>query len=87
MTLNKDLLGILCCPETKQSVHLADAVLIQRVNAAVTRGHLKNRGDNPVSTILDGGLLRDDQKILYPIRDQIPVLLIEEGIPLDQIPN
>jgi uncharacterized protein len=38
-----------------------------------------------VSGELDGGLIRSDRKILYPIRDHIPVMLIEEGIPLDQI--
>jgi len=30
-------------------------------------------------------LIRADRKILYPIRDNIPVMLIEEGIPLEQI--
>jgi uncharacterized protein len=30
-------------------------------------------------------LIRPDQKILYPIREGIPVMLIEEGIPLDQV--
>ena len=28
---------------------------------------------------------RQDQKILYPIREGIPVMLIEEGIPLEQV--
>jgi uncharacterized protein YbaR (Trm112 family) len=32
---------------------------------------------------LDGGLIRGDRKMLYPIREDIPVMLIEEGIPLE----
>ena len=32
---------------------------------------------------LDGGLIRADRKMLYPIREDIPVMLIEEGIPLE----
>jgi uncharacterized protein len=38
-----------------------------------------------VTELLDGGLVRSDRKILYPIREDIPVMLIEEGIPLEQV--
>jgi uncharacterized protein YbaR (Trm112 family) len=83
MTINKDLLAILCCPETKQPVHLADQATIMRLNDAVARGGLENKGKKPVTEPIDGGLVRADNKILYPIRENIPVMLIEEGIPLD----
>lgn len=83
--LDKDLLAILCCPETKQSVTVAESALVEKLNAAVARGGLMNKGKKPVSERMDGGLIRADQKILYPIREGIPVMLIEEGIPLDQV--
>lgn len=83
--IDKDLLAILCCPETKQPVALAEAVLVDKLNEAVTRGSLKNKGKKAVSEQMDGGLIRADQKILYPIRGGIPVMLIEEGIPLNQL--
>ena len=85
MSIDKDLLAILCCPETKQSVSMADSALVKKLNDAVASGRLKNKGNKPVSEQLDGGLIRADQKILYPIRENIPVMLIEEGIPLQQI--
>ena len=85
MSIDKDLLAILCCPETKQSVSMADSALVKKLNDAVASGSLKNKGNKPVSEQLDGGLIRADQKILYPIRENIPVMLIEEGIPLQQI--
>jgi len=84
MSIDKDLLAILCCPETKQPVSIADVTLIKKLNEAVARGALKNQGKKSVADPLDGGLVRADQKILYPIRENIPVMLIEEGIPLDQ---
>ena len=31
-----------------------------------------------------GGLIREDGTLLYPITDGIPVLLIDGAIPLDQ---
>lgn len=85
VNLDKDLLAILCCPETKQAVALADDLLIQKVNGAIERGLLKNKAQKPVTEKLDGGLVRADNKILYPVREDIPVMLIDEGIPLDQI--
>jgi uncharacterized protein YbaR (Trm112 family) len=83
--VDKDLLAILCCPETKLDVTLADDSLINKLNDAVGRGVLKNKAQKPVTELLDGGLVRSDRKIVYPIREDIPVMLIEEGIPLDQI--
>jgi uncharacterized protein len=83
VNIHKDLLAILCCPDTKQDVSLADEALIAKLNDAVSRGQLKNRANKPVAEPLDGGLIRSDRKVLYPIREDIPVMLIEEGIPLE----
>lgn len=85
MNVDKDFLAILCCPETKQSVTLADEALITRVNESIGRGELQNRGKQGVTQQIDGGLVRADGKVLYPIRENIPVMLIEEGIPLEQV--
>ncbi len=82
-TIDKELLAILCCPETKQDVSLAAASVIADLNARVERGELKNKAGQAVQEKLDGGLIRADRKILYPIRESIPVMLIEEGIPLE----
>lgn len=83
--VDKDLLAILCCPETKLDVSLADEALITKLNDAVSRGVLKNKAQKLVTELLDGGLIRSDRKVLYPIREDIPVMLIEEGIPLEGI--
>ncbi len=80
--IDKDLLAILCCPDTKQDVSLADEALIATLNEAVRRGQLKNKANKLVTETLDGGLIRRDRTMLYPIRENIPVILIEEGIPL-----
>lgn len=83
VNIDKELLAILCCPETKQDVSLAGEPLIASLNARIQKGELKNKGGQPVKEPLDGGLLRADKKILYPIREDIPIMLIEEGIPLE----
>ncbi len=75
------LLDILCCPETKQDLVLVDESVIRRINAAIREGTVKNRGGETVKEKIDAGLLREDRKYLYPIRDDIPIMLIDEGIP------
>lgn len=85
MNMNPDLLTILCCPETKQKVTVAEEAVIVTLNALVTRGALKNKGNRSVTEPFQGGLVREDGTLLYPIRDNIPVMLIEEGIPLTQV--
>ncbi|TKB76758.1 MAG: hypothetical protein E8D45_05785 [Nitrospira sp.] len=83
MNIDNELLAILCCPETKQEVTRADERLIHLLNDRIGKGDVKNKAGQPVSEKLDGGLLRADKKILYPVREDIPIMLIEEGIPVE----
>ena len=64
---------------------MAADTLIRQLNERITQGVLKNKGGLTVIEKIDGGLLRADKKILYPIREDIPVMLIEEGIPLEGV--
>ena len=85
MPIDPALLEILCCPETKQAMTLLDVASLDVLNRKIANGELQNKGGNPVKDPLDGGLIRSDKKVIYPIREMIPIMLIEEGIPLDGI--
>jgi uncharacterized protein YbaR (Trm112 family) len=52
------------------------------MNQQITAGALCSRVGKPVSKKIDGGLVRADGKFLYPIRDDIPIMLVDEAIPL-----
>lgn len=80
--VDDELLKILCCPESHQPLRRAEAAVIERLNREVAEGRLKNRAGQPVTQKLDGGLVREDGRYLYPIRHEIPVMLIDEAIPL-----
>jgi len=82
MPISQDLLEILVCPETQQPVSVASADLITRLNGEIDAGTLRNRGGEAVSGAIEEGLLREDGKVLYPVEDSIPVMLIEESIEL-----
>lgn len=82
MALHPELLKILVCPEDHSPLNEADAQLVERVNAQIAANSLKNRAGKPVSERIDGGLVRADGKYLYPVRQDIPVMLIDEALPL-----
>jgi uncharacterized protein YbaR (Trm112 family) len=80
--VDQSLLDILVCPETKQPLRPADAGLIERLNASIAQGSLSARGGQTVTEPLVEGLVREDGAVLYPVRDDIPIMLIDEAIPL-----
>jgi uncharacterized protein YbaR (Trm112 family) len=80
--IDQELLEILACPEDKTPVRLATAAEVDALNARIRAGGVKNRAGEAVEAI-DGGLIREDGRYLYAIRDEIPIMLIDEAIPLD----
>ena len=80
--IDKELLDILACPETKEPVRLAEEEMIAHLNSRIERGEVVNRGWKTVEKKIDGGLVREDGAYLYPIEDDIPIMLIEEAIAL-----
>ena len=85
--IDQELLAILACPETKEPVALAEEDLIAALNSRIARGEVKNRAGKTVEGKIDGGLVRADGAYLYPIQDEIPILLIDEAIPLRSRPH
>ena len=79
------LLEILVCPKDRAPLSLADPPSLLRVNRAIAAGRVKNRGGLAVEEPLQAALVRKDRDVLYPIIDEIPVLLVDEGIALDQL--
>ena len=80
--IDKELLEILCCPETKQDLTLIDATQIAKINEFIKANSLKNRAGEVVREQIDGGLLRQDGMFIYAIREDIPIMLIDEAIPV-----
>ncbi len=80
--IDPELLSILACPETHQGLRMASADELSKLNAAIAAGKVKNQAGKPVSQAFEAGLMREDAKRIYPIRDGIPVLFIDEGVTL-----
>jgi len=83
--IDRQLLEILVCPLDHTPLGVADEELVARLNRAITAGQIKNRGGQLVREAVQEGLVRHDKTILYPIIDNIPVLVVDDAIPLDQL--
>ncbi len=77
------LLEILRCPETHQELRQAEPALIEQLNRLIAGGSMRNRAGQPVKEILQGGLVRADGRCLYPIWRDIPVILPDQALALE----
>jgi uncharacterized protein YbaR (Trm112 family) len=77
-----ELLALLRCPKSRQTLALAEPEVLARLEAARVMGRLRDLSGRAVAGPLEGGLVRADGALFYPIRDGIPVLLAEEAVAL-----
>ena len=85
MTINADLLDILCCPATRLPLRVMPAEQVQTLNRRIEEGALVGRDGEKLTEPLSEALVTRDGKLAYPVRDGIPVLLEDSGIVLSQL--
>ena len=78
--VDASLVAIMVCPESHQPLTVADEATVQKVNAAIAAGTLKNRDGEAVYEAIQAALIREDGTYLYVVRDDIPVMLTGEAI-------
>jgi len=78
--LDAELLDILVCPDTHQPLRFADEELLGEINASVSRGELLSRSGTVVAQALQAALVTEDGRRIYPVRDDIPIMLLDESI-------
>lgn len=83
--MDKRLLDIVCCPVTKLPLQLLDSERLTRLNLAITSGQLRNRAAAALPETLTEALVTRDGRLVYPVREGIPVLLEEESIDWQQL--
>jgi uncharacterized protein YbaR (Trm112 family) len=84
MSFDHRLLDIVCCPATHLPLKLLPEATLHRLNKKIAAGSLKFRDDSLVTEPLEQALVTDDNRLAYPIRDDIPLLLEEQGILIAQ---
>ena len=83
--LRDEFLAMLRCPANRATLANVDAELLNTLNAAIASGRVRNVGGDAIVTPLEAALVRSDRRVVYPIVDGIPVMLIDEGISIEQL--
>ena len=82
--IDPELLEILRCPADGGKLHPASDKQVERLNEAIRSGDARDRVEQRVEQTIEGGLVTTDGRWLYPIRDRIPTLVVDEAIELKQ---
>ena len=80
MPVEAKLLEILCCPVSKTPLQALNRAKLDKLNAEISRGEVLFVDGASVTEPLDEALITEDGKVIYPVQDDIPILLEEKGI-------
>ena len=83
--ISEELVNVLRCPLTRDKVQNAEEGLVDELNRLIAGQSLRTQTGTLIRAPLDGGLVRSDHKLLYPVRDGIPIMLTDEAIPLESL--
>jgi len=83
--IDEQLLQMLQCPLDHSPLALAEIQIVERLNRGIDAGRIVNAGGHRLKKRIGGGLVRQAGDLLYPILDEIPVMLPDEAIPLAQL--
>jgi len=87
MALDGKLLEILCCPVSKVPLNRLERSRLDLLNRAIASGSVDHVQGEPVLAELKEALITEDGKVIYPVEDDIPLLLEEKGIGTTQLQN
>jgi uncharacterized protein YbaR (Trm112 family) len=80
MPVDGKLLEILCCPVSKTPLTILGTEKLDQLNRAIESGNALFVDNTKVTDKLQEGLITEDGKVIYPVQDDIPILLEEKGI-------
>ncbi len=84
MPVSKELLEILCCPKSRVSLFELTGDQITRLNEQIESRDVQYVDGKKVDKPLQEGLITEDKKTIYRVDDEIPIMLIDMGIPVEQ---
>ena len=80
MPVDGKLLEILCCPVSKTPLTRLSSAQLKKLNTAIQAGEVQTVRGEVVAQVLSEVLITEDAKVMYPVIDNIPILLEEKGM-------
>jgi uncharacterized protein YbaR (Trm112 family) len=84
--MEETLLELLCAPLSHAALRLASSTELGQINSRIQQRLIRNRGGSVLDMELDGSLLCESERICYPIRDGLPILVPGEAFVWPQNP-
>ena len=85
MPIDGKLLEILCCPVSKTPLARLTQARLKKLNQAIAAGEVQYVNGYAVDEPLREALITEDDRVVYPVVDGIPILLENKGIGTTQL--
>ena len=85
--MNEKILKLICCPSSKKQLKILDEESLNNLNHAISAGLIKNNQGKILKDKIEQALITEDYELAYIVRDDIPVLLENESIKMNQLEN
>ncbi len=85
--MNEKILKLICCPSSKKQLKILDEESLNNLNHAISAGLIKNNQGKILKDEIEQALITEDYELAYIVRDDIPVLLENESIKMNQLEN
>ena len=85
--MNEKILKLICCPSSKKQLKILNEEGLANLNQAISAGLIKNNQGKILKDKIDQALITEDHELAYVVRDDIPVLLENESIKMNQLDN
>ena len=84
MTIERELLDLLCCPVTRQPLTVLEAKQLAKINQQIERGAVRSSDGQAIAQPLEAGYITQDGQTVYRVEDGVIVLLPSARIPAVQ---
>ena len=85
--MNEKILNLICCPSSKKQLKILNEESLANLNQAISAGLIKNNQGKILKDEIEQALITEDYELAYVVRDDIPVLLENESIKMNQLEN
>jgi uncharacterized protein YbaR (Trm112 family) len=87
MSVDAKLLAILRCPMSRKSLEVLSRPRLDRLNEQIRAGRVRYQDGSTVDAPLEEGLITEDGSVVYRVDEGIPVMLQEQAIPTEALPE